>query len=130
MKFVMIRPSYAPEISGGTHLAMDLVQDAAAAGDEVLLVVPFPNRVSDEVKRELESRLDETECGGKVRVIRIKSRFGEGSLAVRALRMSELSLKMLLRGFGEKDADAVISHSMPVFLGPLAAAAGCLTGKP
>ena len=130
MKFVMIRPSYIPEISGGNHLAMDLVEDAAKSGDEVVLIVPFPERVSDEVKRECESKIDEVQFGGKVQIHRIRSRFGEGGFAVRALRMGELSLRMLGRALSEKDADALISHSMPVFLGPLSAVAGKLRGIP
>ena len=27
MKVLMMRPSYRPELSGGTHLAIDLVED-------------------------------------------------------------------------------------------------------
>lgn len=130
MKFVMIRPSYTPEISGGNHLAMDLVEDAAKSGDEVVLIVPFPERVSDEVKREFEGKIDEVQFAGKVAIHRVRSRFGEGGFAVRALRMGDLSLRMMARALSEKDADALISHSMPVFLGPLSALAGKLTGIP
>ena len=67
MKVLMLRPSYVPEISGGTHLAVDLVEDMIANDIEVILVVPAPFRVDDKVKEEVpESKNSKRNLIGKL----------------------------------------------------------------
>lgn len=44
MKVIMMRPTYKPELSGGTHLAVDLVKDFIDAGHEIELVTPIASK--------------------------------------------------------------------------------------
>jgi len=122
MKILMLRPSYYPEISGGTHLAMDLVEDLLKCGNTIDLVVPSPIRVDKEIKEYYQKQ--KIERHSNLTIYRVKSIFGEKNLLTRAMRMFNISLKMFFKVLFSKDTDIIFSHSMPVFLGVLAAIGG------
>ena len=119
MKVLMLRPSYLPEISGGTHLAVDLVEDMISKGIEVILIVPSPHRVNEEVKNEYKNLKIEKKYDGKLTIYRIDSSISEKNLFFRAFRMYLLTQGMFIRALKEKNIDLIMSHSMPPLLGPI-----------
>lgn len=124
MKILMLRPTYFPEISGGTHLAMDLVEDIIKSGNEIKLIVPMPTRVDKRVLEEYDNKEKEYLYGNKLEIIRLKNMFTEKNIFSRVFRMLNMALKMFKYIMLEKKVDIIISHSMPMFLGPLAAIGG------
>lgn len=124
MRILMLRPSYFPEISGGTHLAVDLVEDLIKEGNEIKLIVPMPARMDSEIIEEYKKQKKQKSFDGKLEIIRLKNKFNEKNIFFRALRMLNIALKMFIYIIKEKEIDVIISHSMPVFLGPLAAIGG------
>ncbi len=114
MKVLMMRPSYRPELSGGTHLAIDLVEDFIEAGHEVELVTPISSKYLDLVNN------NEDEC----KIHRITSKFNKKDVFSRILRYVDVSLQMYKVGNTIKDADIIMTHSMPPLLGPLGAMLG------
>lgn len=119
MKILMFRPSYYPEISGGTHLGIDLIADLIAAGHEVVLVTPAPWRVSEEIKLKYRNMKIEEQYSGKLKINRVYVSANEKSITSRAIRMLLLTLGMFFRALREKNVDIIMSHSMPVFIGPI-----------
>ncbi|MBO0996438.1 glycosyltransferase family 4 protein [Bacillus sp. SD075] len=118
MKILMFRPSYYPEISGGTHLGMDLVEDIINAGHEVILVTPSPWRTDKETRLKYKNKKVETQYNGRLTIYRVYVSANEKSIFSRALRMLFLTLGMLIRAWKVKGIDLLMSHSMPVFIGP------------
>lgn len=118
MKILMFRPSYYPEISGGTHLGIDLISDIIEAGHEVVLVTPAPWRVSQEVRDKYKTMKIEKQYNGKLTIYRVYVSANEKSIISRALRMLLLTLGMSYKALKEKKLDIIMSHSMPVFIGP------------
>ena len=111
MKLIMMRPSFVPELSGGTHLAVDLVKDFVDAGWEVEMVVPIGEKFVDLVNEEEDF----------VKVHRIRSKFVGVSVVKRVLRYIDTSWKMYKTALSIQGADLVMTHSMPPLLGPLGA---------
>ena len=111
MKLIMMRPSFLPELSGGTHLALDLVKDFVDAGWEVEVVVPIGEKFVDLVNEEEDV----------VKVHRIRSKFVGTSVIKRVLRYIDTSWKMYKTALSIQGADLVMTHSMPPLLGPLGA---------
>ncbi len=111
MKLIMMRPSFFPELSGGTHLALDLVKDFVEAGWEVEVVVPISEKFVDLVNEEEDV----------VKVHRIRSKFVGVSIIKRVLRYIDTSWKMYKTALSIPNADLVMTHSMPPLLGPLGA---------
>ena len=111
MKLIMMRPSFFPELSGGTHLALDLVKDFVEAGWEVEVVVPIGEKFVDLVNEEEDV----------VKVHRIRSKFVGVSIIKRVLRYIDTSWKMYKTALSIPNADLVMTHSMPPLLGPLGA---------
>ena len=109
MKVLMLRPTYKPEISGGTHLAVDLVSDLQAAGHEVELITP----ISEKYIALVDESTDE--C----KTYRVKSRFNRKDTLSRVLKYIETSMKMYLTGKRIRDFDLIMTHSMPPLLGIL-----------
>lgn len=114
MKLIMMRPSYRPELSGGTHLAVDLVSDFIARGHEVVVVAP----ISEKYKPFVDESTDE--CT----IIRISSRFKRNNILSRIMRYIDISVKMYQAAKKVSDADLLMTHSMPPLLGPLGAYLG------
>lgn len=119
MKLVMLRPSYNPEISGGTHLAMDLVSDLIKSGIEVEVVTPISKRYIEKVNELLDG------C----KVHRITTKYEKKNLISRLLRYFDVSFKMY-RKASNIDCDIYMTHSMPPLLGPLGARLGRKRKKP
>ncbi len=113
MKVLMLRPSYRPEISGGTHLAIDLVTDFIKAGHEVEVITPISSEYADKIDVETD------ECI----VHRISSKYTRQNVMTRILRYLDISLKMYQKAKKIK-CDLIMTHSMPPLLGPLGARAG------
>ena len=111
MKLLMMRPTYTPEISGGTHLAYDLVEDFIAAGWEVEVITPISEKYIDQV--------DENKDNCKVH--RIVSKYKKSNVINRVLRFIDISLKMKKEAKKIKDADIIMTHSMPPLLGKIGA---------
>ena len=111
MKLIMMRPSFFPELSGGTHLALDLVKDFVEAGWEVEVVTPISEKFVDLVNEEEDV----------VKVHRIRSKFVGVSIIKRVLRYIDTSWKMYKTALSIPNADLVMTHSMPPLLGPLGA---------
>ena len=109
MKIIMMRPSYKPELSGGTHLAIDLVEDLIKSGHEIELVTPISNKYL----KLLDA--NEDEC----KVHRIVSKHTKNNILSRILRYFDVSRKMYSTAKKIKDADVLMTHSMPPLLGPL-----------
>ena len=84
MKVIMMRPSYRPEISGGTHLAIDLVEDLKKAGHEVELVTPISQKYVETVD------INKDECV----VHRVVSKFVKTDVVSRVFRYFDISRKM------------------------------------
>ena len=82
MKVLMLRPSYRPEISGGTHLAIDLVTDFIKAGHEVEVITPISSEYADKIDVETD------ECI----VHRISSKYTRQNVMTRILRYLDISL--------------------------------------
>lgn len=118
MRILMFRPSHYPEIAGGTHLGIDLIEDIINSGHEVVLVTPAPWRVSEEVKNKYKEMKTEVQYDGKLIIHRVYVSANEKSLISRAIRMFLLTVGMAIRGVKEKNIDIIMSHSMPVFIGP------------
>ncbi len=114
MKITMMRPSYRPELSGGTHLAIDLVEDFIKAGHEIEVVTPISSKFEAFVDE------DQDEC----KIHRVTSRFNKGDVLSRILRYIDISYKMYSTA-KKIDADIIMTHSMPPLLGPL----GTILGK-
>lgn len=108
MKVIMMRPSYRPELSGGTHLAIDLVEDFIKEGHEIEVITP----ISQKFVQEVDETLDE--C----KIHRILSRYNKKDVLSRILRYIDISWKMYRVAKGI-DADLIMTHSMPPLLGPL-----------
>ncbi|TDL61515.1 glycosyltransferase WbuB [Rhodococcus qingshengii] len=119
MKILMFRPSYYPEISGGTHLGIDLIEDLIDAGHEVILITPAPWRVSEEIKKKYRNMKIEEQYDSKLIIHRVYVSANEKSIASRAIRMLLLTFGMSFRALKEKKVDIIMSHSMPVFIGPI-----------
>lgn len=115
MKVIMMRPTYKPELSGGTHLAADLVEDFLGAGHQVELITPIRSEYLDKVDESKD------ECN----IHRITSRFSKKDLISRMLRYVEVSKQMYSVAKQIENADLIMTHSMPPLLGPL----GVLLGK-
>ncbi|MBY6052627.1 glycosyltransferase family 4 protein [Cytobacillus firmus] len=130
MKVLILRPSYVPEISGGTHLAVDLVEDMIANDIEVILVVPAPFRADDKVKEEYRNLKTEKQFDDKLIIHRINIFAGEKSLFSRALRMFLLTVGMFIQSLKTKNVDLIMSHSMPPFLGPISTLLGKIKKVP
>lgn len=113
MKIVMLRPSYIPELSAGNHLAVNLVEDFKAAGYDIELIVP----VGSSFIENKTNRYDYP-------VHRIKSKFIGTSTLKRMLRYIDTSIKMFFVLMRVKNADIILSHSMPPTIGPLSVLAG------
>ncbi len=111
MKLIMMRPSFTPELSGGTHLALDLVKDFIDAGWEVEVVVPIGEKFVDQVDESKDF----------VKVHRIRSKFVGTGVIKRILRYIDTSWKMYKTAMSIENADLVMTHSMPPLLGPLGA---------
>lgn len=111
MKIVMMRPTYKPELSGGTHLAIDLVNDFQKAGHEIVLITA----VSDKLSGKVEPSRDE--C----KVYRVYSRYKKKSPLSRILRYIDTSRRMAKIAAKIDDADIIITHSMPPLLGIIGA---------
>lgn len=124
MKILMLRPNYSPDMASGIHLAEDLVEDIVEKGHKLKLVAPAPMRVEKEVKEQYKKTTTEIKNDGNLIIVRLKNNFSEKGIIARALRMLFLAIKMFYIALSEKNIDIIISHSMPVFLGPLAAIAG------
>lgn len=108
MKIIMMRPSYRPELSGGTHLAIDLVEDIIKAGHQIEVVTP----ISDKFLSLVDEKSDE--CV----IHRIKSRFNKKDSLSRILRYIDISVKMYKITMRLK-GDIIMTHSMPPLLGPI-----------
>lgn len=130
MKVIMMRPSYAPEISGGTHLALNLVDDLIKNGDIVEVIAPAPHRANEQIKKKYKNLKREEKYNGKLVIHRVSSPFGEKTIFLRALRLLSISLGMFNKARKIKDAGVIMSHSMPPFLGPLAIVAGKIKRLP
>lgn len=117
MKVIMLRPSYYPEISGGTHLAVDLVEDIVKHGIEIELIVPASYRKNKNHHQVLPSY--EEQFDGKLKIHRVNVDFPESNIFYRAVRMLLLTNKMMNVAYKVKDSNLIISHSMPPFLGPI-----------
>lgn len=118
MKILMFRPGHYPEIAGGTHLGIDLIEDIIDSGHEVVLVTPAPWRVSEEIKNKYKEMKTEVQYDGRLIIRRIYVSANEESLISRAFRMFLLTVGMAKKGIKEKNIDIIMSHSMPVFIGP------------
>lgn len=114
MKVLMMRPSYRPELSGGTHLAIDLVEDFISSGHEIEVITP--------ISQKYESFVDEDadEC----KIHRVSSSFVKRDLLSRIFRYIDNSRKMYNTAL-KIEADILMTHSMPPLLGPL----GVMLGK-
>ena len=108
MKVLMMRPSYRPELSGGTHLAIDLVQDFISAGHEIEVITP----ISSKFEKLVDERQDE--CI----IHRITSCHVKRNLVSRMMRYVDVSNKMYRIALS-LEADIIMTHSMPPLLGPL-----------
>lgn len=118
MRVLMFRPSHYPEIAGGTHLGIDLIDDIINSGHEVVLITPAPWRVSEEVKNKYKEIKTEIQYDGRLTIRRVYVAANEKSLISRAIRMFLLTVGMAIKGIKEKNIDVIMSHSMPVFIGP------------
>lgn len=130
MKILMLRPTYFPEISGGTHLAIDLVEDLIKEGNQIKLIVPMPTRLDTDNIKKYKSKRVEKLYNGRLEIVRLRNRFSEKNIILRAFRMLSIGLKMFAYVLKEKNIDIIFSHSMPVFLGPLAAIGGKIKKVP
>lgn len=130
MKILMLRPSYYPQISGGTHLAMDLVEDLIKDGHKVKLVVPMPTRLDQKIIDDYRNKKTEILYDGSLEIVRLTNRFSEKNIVLRAFRMLDTAFNMFKYIIKEKDIDIIFSHSMPIFLGPLSVIGGKLKKKP
>lgn len=130
MKILMLRPSYYPQISGGTHLAMDLVEDLIKDGHKVKLIVPMPTRMEQTIIDEYKNKKTELLYDGNLEIVRLTNRFSEKNIVLRAFRMLNTAFKMFRYIIKEKDIDVIFSHSMPIFLGPLSVIGGKLKKIP
>lgn len=110
----MMRPTYKPELSGGTHLAVDLVKDFIKAGHQLELITPIKNYYINQI-----DNLDD-ECV----IHRITSRYQSNNVISRILRYIDLSRKMYKCGVKVNDIDLIMTHSMPPLLGVLGARLG------
>lgn len=117
MKIIMLRPSYYPEISGGTHLAVDLVEDIVKEGIEIELIVPDSYRKKKNHQGVLPSY--EEQFDGKLKIHRVSVDFSESNIIYRVIRMLLITSKMLKVAYKVKESQLIVSHSMPPFLGPL-----------
>lgn len=120
MKLIMMRPSFLPELSGGTHLALDLVMDFVDAGWEVEVVTPLGEKFADQVNENEDI----------VKVHRIRSKFVGVGVIKRVLRYIDTSWKMYKTALSIQGADLVMTHSMPPLLGPLGARVAKKKGVP
>ena len=107
----MMRPTFTPELSGGTHLALDLVEDFVTAGWEVEVIVPISEKFVDQVDESKDF----------VKVHRVRSAFTGTNVIKHVLRYIDTSWKMYKTALTIKGADLVMTHSMPPLLGPLGA---------
>ena len=94
MKILMLRPSYYPQISGGTHLAMDLVEDLIKDGHQIKLIVPMPTRMEQTIIDEYKNKKIEELYDGNLEIVRLTNRFSEKNIVSRALRMLNTAFKM------------------------------------
>ena len=108
MKVLMMRPSYRPELSGGTHLAIDLVEDFIKAGHEIEVITP----ISDKFKSYVDESTDE--C----KIHRLSSKYEKRDIISRIFRYIDVSRQMYKTAMAI-DADVIMTHSMPPLLGPL-----------
>lgn len=130
MKILMFRPSFIPEISGGNHLALDLIEDLIKKGYEVILIVPMPHRVDKKTKNEYKNKKVEKKYDGKLKIYRIKVPIKENSIFSRGLRMIYISFIMFWKSLFMKNIDIIISHSMPIFLGTISIILGGIKNIP
>ncbi len=108
MKLLMMRPSYRPELTGGTHLAIDLVNDFIEAGHTVELITPISGKYVELVDENSD------EC----QIHRMTSRFEKKDVLSRILRYLDTSLQMYKCAL-TIDSDVLMTHSMPPLLGPM-----------
>ena len=113
MKVLMLRPTYMPELSGGTHLAFELVEDMLAKQWNIAIITSISNKFAGDIS----SYTDECE------IVRVSSVFSGTDIISRILWYIDVSLKIYAKA-KKKQADVIISHSMPPLLGPLAAHLG------
>lgn len=109
MKIIMMRPTYKPELSGGTHLAADLVEDMIKKGHTVKLITPISRKYLDRVN------VDADEC----EIVRVVSKYEKKDVLSRVLRYVDVSRMMYKEALKIQDADVIMTHSMPPLLGPL-----------
>lgn len=119
MRVIMMRPSYKPELSGGTHLAIDLVEDFIKNGHSIEVITPISSKFEDLVDENSD------EC----KVHRITSRFKKRNVMSRVLRYIDISIKMYVKA-KSIEADVIMTHSMPPLLGPLGTVLGRKKGIP
>lgn len=105
----MMRPTYKPELSGGTHLAADLVEDMIKKGHTVKLITPISRKYLDRVN------VDADEC----EIVRVVSKYEKKDVLSRVLRYVDVSRMMYKEALKIQDADVIMTHSMPPLLGPL-----------
>lgn len=118
MKNILIfRPTYHPEISGGTHLTDDLIKEMILHGYKITVICPTPIRVSNELRRIYRKRTKEVLENGNLTIYRVNCFFGEKNKIMRAMRMFILSRKMCVLAKRIAGFDLFFSHTMPVFLG-------------
>ena len=113
MKVLMLRPTYMPELSGGTHLAYELVEDVLAQEWNVEIITSISNKFVGDIS----SYTDECE------IVRVSSVFSGTDIISRILWYIDVSFKIYAKA-NEREADVIVSHSMPPLLGPLAAHLG------
>lgn len=128
MKIIMLRPSYYPEISGGTHLAMDLVEDMINQGIEVNLIVPSSYRKNRNYELNLSNY--EEKFDGNLKINRVSVDFPESNIIFRAIRMLLITIKMMYIAIKIENINLIVSHSMPPFLGPLCVLIGKVKSIP
>ena len=114
MKILMMRPTYKPELSGGTHLAADLVEDFIKAGHEVELITPISNKYIELVDEKQD------ECV----IHRVTSKYRKKTILHRILRYIDVSKGMYHMAKHIDGVDIIMTHSMPPLLGPIGAKLG------
>ena len=130
MKILMFRPSFIPEISGGNHLALDLIEDLIEEGYEIILIVPMPHRVKEKVKEKYRDKKNEEKYDGKLNIYRIEVPIKEKSIFSRGLRMIYISFMMFWKSLFLKNINIIISHSMPIFIGTISVILGKIKNIP
>lgn len=109
-----MRPTYKPELSGGTHLAVDLVKDLKKSGHEVEIITPISSKFVDQIDESKD------ECV----IHRVTSRFNKKDPLSRILRYIDVSLSMKKIASRISNVDLIMTHSMPPLIGFIGARIG------